>query len=60
MVRIPVAPINSGEVASIPELTLPFGDVNGAGRINFLDLSLDARNVGVIVTEMSLPRPGTQ
>ncbi len=59
-VRIPVAAIKSGEVVSIPELTLPFGDANGDGRIDILNLSIAAGNVWVTVTEMSLPRPETQ
>ena len=38
-VRIPVAAINSAEVVSIPELTLPFGDAYGDGRIGILESS---------------------
>lgn len=54
-VKIPVASINPGEVVSIPELTLPFGDANGDGRIDILDLSIAAGNFGATVTEMAVP-----
>ncbi|MBM3941421.1 MAG: hypothetical protein FJ316_00560 [SAR202 cluster bacterium] len=40
---ISVAP---NEVLTIPELTLPFGDANGDGRIDILDLSIAAANFG--------------
>lgn len=54
-VRIPVASIKSGEVITMPELTLPFGDANGDGRIDILDLSMAAENFGATVTEVRLP-----
>jgi hypothetical protein len=54
-VRIPVAAINPGEVVSIPELTLTFGDAKGDGRLDILDLSIAAGNFGATVTEMPLP-----
>ena len=59
-VRIPVAAINSCEAVSIPEQTLAFGDANGDGGIDILDLNIAAGNVGMTVTGMLLPRAETQ
>ena len=52
---IPAATINPGELLTIPELTLPFGDANGDGRIDILDLSIAAGNFGD--TTRRLPAP---
>ena len=54
-VRFPNTPINPGEVVSIPELTLPFGDANGDGEIDIWDLSLAAGNFGQTVIEVPPP-----
>lgn len=45
-VLIPGANINPGELLTIPELTLPFGDANGDGRVDILDLVIAGRNLG--------------
>jgi hypothetical protein len=50
---VPQAEVASGGVLTIPELTLPFGDANGDGRIDVLDLSMAAANFG----EESHPMP---
>ncbi len=42
---------------TVPELTLSFGDSNGDGRIDILDLSIAAGNFGVTVKELSPPWP---
>ena len=47
--------IKSGQVVTVPELTLPFGDANGDGRIDILDLSIAAGNFGTRVQELELP-----
>jgi hypothetical protein len=49
------AQINPGEVLSIPELTLPFGDSNGDSKVDILDLSMAADNFGETTGEMTLP-----
>ena len=45
-VLIPGANINPGELLTIPELTLPFGDANGDGRVDILDLAIAGKNLG--------------
>ena len=45
-VLIPEANINPGELLTIPELTLPFGDANGDGRVDILDLVIAGKNFG--------------
>ena len=52
---IPAATINPGELLTIPELTLPFGDANGDGRIDILDLSIAAGNFGDTTRRMTAP-----
>jgi hypothetical protein len=52
---IPQANVASGRVLTIPELTLPFGDANGDGRIDVLDLSIAAANFGAATSPMPLP-----
>ena len=52
---IPAATINPGELLTIPELTLPFGDANGDGRIDILDLSIAAGNFGDTTRRMPAP-----
>ena len=54
-VNLPDVEINSGQVVTVPELTLPFGDANGDGRIDILDLSIAAGNFGATVQELELP-----
>lgn len=53
---IPGARINSTQVLTIPELTLPFGDANGDGKIDIMDLSMAASNFGR-TTEVVTPPP---
>lgn len=52
---LPDAQIKSGQVLNVPELTLPFGDANGDGRIDILDLSLAAGNFGRTTEELTAP-----
>ena len=54
-VNLPNVAIQSGQVLTVPELTLPFGDANGDGRIDILDLSMAAGNLGATVQELELP-----
>lgn len=54
-IRIPNAQINPGQTLTIPELTLPFGDGNGDGKVDILDLSLAAGNFGETIQEITLP-----
>ncbi len=54
-VFIPGATINSGELLTVPELTLPFGDANGDGRIDILDLSIAAGNFGAANRQLPAP-----
>ena len=53
--NLPNVEIKSGQVLTVPELTLPFGDANGDGRIDILDLSMAAGNFGATVQELELP-----
>ncbi len=52
---IPAAQIKSGQVLNVPELTLPFGDANGDGRIDILDLSMAAGNFGRTAEQVTPP-----
>ncbi len=54
-VRITGIRLGIGGEATIPELTLPFGDANGDGRIDILDLSIAAGNFGATAKKYSLP-----
>lgn len=54
-VRIPGAQIDPGQMLTLPELTLPFGDANRDGRIDILDLSMAASNFGDSVVEVPPP-----
>ena len=54
-VLIPRANINPGELLTIPELTLPFGDANGDGRVDILDLSIAAGNFGSTLRRLPPP-----
>ena len=54
-VNLPNVEIESGQVVTVPELTLPFGDANGDGRIDILDLSMAAGNFGSTIQELELP-----
>lgn len=54
-VRVPNTQIDPGEVLNLPELTLPFGDANGDGKIDILDLSIAASNFGGTVVEVAPP-----
>jgi hypothetical protein len=54
-VVIPQADVASGKILTVPELTLPFGDANGDGRIDVLDLSIAAANFGGATSPMPLP-----
>jgi hypothetical protein len=42
-------------VLDIPEMTLPFGDANGDGRIDILDLSTAGANFGDVTQSVTLP-----
>jgi hypothetical protein len=54
-VRVPNAQISPGEVLNLPSLTLPFGDANGDGKIDILDLSIAASNFGETVVDVPPP-----
>ena len=54
-VRITGIRLGFGGEVTIPQLTLPFGDANGDGRIDILDLSIAAGNFGATSKEYSLP-----
>jgi hypothetical protein len=54
-VVISKADVASGQVLTVPELTLPFGDANGDGRIDVLDLSIAATNFGDETRPKPLP-----
>lgn len=54
-VLIPRVNINPGELLTIPELTLPFGDANGDGRVDILDLSIAAGNFGSTIRRLPSP-----
>lgn len=49
------ANINPGELLTIPELTLPFGDVNGDSRVDILDLGIAASNFGTTIRRLPAP-----
>lgn len=53
--HIPRVNINPGELLTIPELTLPFGDANGDGRVDILDLSIAAGNFGSTLRRLPPP-----
>ena len=53
--RIPGVRLGIGEAVTVPELTLPFGDSNGDGHIDILDLSIAAGNFGATMHQISLP-----
>ena len=55
-VLIPNATINPGELLTVPEMTLPFGDANGDGRIDIYDLSLAAGNFGNTIRRLPAPQ----
>ena len=54
-VRVTGIRLGIGGEVNIPEFTLPFGDANGDGRIDILDLSIAAGNFGATIEE--LPQP---
>ena len=54
-VRITGIQLGIGGEVTIPELTLPFGDANGDGRIDIFDLSIAAGNFGATAKRYSLP-----
>jgi hypothetical protein len=54
-VLIPNAQVSPGGALTVPELTLPFGDANGDGKIDILDLSIAANNFGETSQEVTLP-----
>ena len=54
-VRITGIRLGIGGEVTIPQLTLPFGDANGDGRIDIFDLSIAAGNFGATSKEYSLP-----
>ena len=54
-VVISQANVASGQVLTVPGLTLPFGDANGDGQIDVLDLSIAAANFGDATVPMPLP-----
>ena len=54
-INLPNVEIISGQAVTVPELTLPFGDANGDGRVDILDLSMAAGNFGATVQEFELP-----
>jgi hypothetical protein len=55
-VLIPNAQVSPGGALTVPELTLPFGDANGDGKIDILDLSVAANNFGETSQEVTLPQ----
>ena len=54
-VRITGIRLGIGGEVTIRELTLPFGDANGDGRIDIFDLSIAAGNFGATAKKYSLP-----
>jgi hypothetical protein len=54
-VRVPNVQVNPGEVLTPPGQTLSFGDANGDGRIDILDLSIAASNFGETVLDVAAP-----
>ena len=46
--------LGSGEVLTIPELTMVYGDANGDGKIDVRDLALGGRNFGETPGELEL------
>ena len=52
---IPGANINPGELLTLPELTLPFGDANGDGRVDILDLAIAGNNFGDTIRRLPPP-----
>ena len=54
-VSIPRVQVETGEVLVIPELTLRFGDGNGDGTVDILDISMAAGNFGNSTKELTLP-----
>ncbi len=56
-VVIPDVYIDPGEVITIPEVTLPFGDGDGDGYVNMVDFVIAARNLGFTVQTVELPPP---
>ena len=49
------ANINPGELLTIPELTLLFGDANGDSRVDIVDLSIAASNFGATIRQLPAP-----
>ena len=47
--------LNAGDVLTIPEITMPFGDANGDGVINVKDLATQASNLGTTSTDVDVP-----
>ena len=54
-VSIPQAQVEIGDTLVLPELTLRFGDGNGDGVIDILDLSMAADNFGDTIKEVTVP-----
>ena len=54
-VLLPQVTIDPGDRVTLPDLTLPFGDANGDGRIDILDLSIAASNFSSVAQELALP-----
>lgn len=54
-VSIPRAQVETGQVLVIPELTLRFGDGNGDGTVDILDISMAAGNFGNSTKELTVP-----
>ncbi len=54
-VIIPQVDVAADTVLTVPELTLPFGDANGDGRIDVLDLTIAAGNFGGATKTKKLP-----
>ena len=52
---IPQAQVEIGDTLVLPELTLRFGDGNGDGVIDILDLSMAADNFGDTIKEVTVP-----
>ncbi len=54
-ISVPQAKVEAGRTLVVPKLTLRFGDGNGDGVIDILDLSMAADNFGDTIKEVTVP-----
>ena len=47
--------LNPGDVLTIPDITMPFGDANGDGLIDVRDLATQAANLGATSPDVEVP-----